>query len=145
MIGGASQVDQEKAGEYGRAAGIAFQIADDYLDIFAISDKFGKEVYKDIIEQKLGNFVILKALKLLQAEDSQLFQKYLKDQQLSDKERVEKCVPLLEKSQVKEVVMKEAKEWSSKAISSLSAVQFKDDSIKTILEKVAEFTVKRAF
>jgi geranylgeranyl pyrophosphate synthase len=145
IIGGASQADQEKAGEYGRAAGIAFQIADDYLDIFAVSDKFGKEVYKDIIEQKLGNFVIVKALQLLQPKDSQLFQKYLTDRKLSDKERVEKCIPLLEKSKVKEVVMKEAEEWSSKAISKLGTIQFKDDSVKTILEKVAEFTVKRAF
>jgi geranylgeranyl pyrophosphate synthase len=145
IVGNASQADQEKAGEYGKAIGIAFQIADDYLDIFAVSEKFGKEVYKDIIEQKLGNFVIVRALQLLQPEDSQLLQDYLTDQRLKDEERVEKCVPLLEKSKVKEIVMKEAEEWSSKAISSLSAMQFKDDSIKVILENVAEFTVKRAF
>ena len=145
IIGGASLSDQRKAGEYGRAAGIAFQIADDYLDIFALSDKFGKEVYKDIIEQKLGNFVIVKAIQLLQPEDSQLLKDYLTDNQLSDEERIKKCVPLLEKSKVKSVVMKEAEEWSARAITSLASMQFKDDSVKTILEKVAEFTVKRAF
>ena len=57
LVGGASEDDQKIVAEYGYATGIAFQIADDYLDIFTESDKFGKVVYKDIIEQKLGNFL----------------------------------------------------------------------------------------
>ena len=145
MVGGASSIEQGNAAEYGRAAGIAFQIADDYLDIFTASDRFGKEVYKDIIEQKLGNFVVVKALQLLQPADSQLLQNYLTDPHLTDEDRVNKCVQLLEKSKVKDIVINEAEEWSSKAKSVLSTVEFKDESLKKILEQVAEFSVKRAF
>ena len=145
IVSGASIKEQEAAAEYGKSTGIAFQIADDYLDIFTASEKFGKVVYKDIIEQKLGNYAVVKAIELLSSEDSQLLQKYLTNPNLSEEDRVNKCVPLLEKSKAKNEVTREAEKWSSEAKAILSTVEFKDIQIKETLEQVAEFTVRRAF
>lgn len=50
-------------GEFGWKAGLAFQIMDDVLDI--CGQETGKQVGKDIIEHKLGNAVILTALRYL--------------------------------------------------------------------------------
>ncbi len=145
VVGGASFDEQGAARKFGWATGIAFQIADDYLDIFAVSDKFGKVVYKDIIEQKLGNFVCLQAIKTLNEDEAKLFQDYLRDSTLSDADRINKCVPLIEKANVKDTVMKEAEKWAQKAKMTLKTVNFKEETNKTILEKLAEFTVRRAF
>jgi geranylgeranyl diphosphate synthase type I len=50
-------------GEFGWKAGLAFQIMDDVLDI--CGQETGKQMGKDIVEHKLGNAVILTALKYL--------------------------------------------------------------------------------
>ena len=145
LIGGASVNEQMCAENYGWAAGMAFQIADDYLDMFAISDEFGKEVYKDIIEQKLGNFVVIQALMKLKKDDANLLKEYLIDPTLSDEERVRKCAPLIEKSNIKEIVMKEAEKWAHKAKMILRTVDFQNEDLLIVLEKIAEFSVRRAF
>jgi geranylgeranyl diphosphate synthase, type I len=50
-------------GEFGWKAGLAFQVMDDVLDI--CGEETGKQTGKDIIEHKLGNAVILTALRYL--------------------------------------------------------------------------------
>ena len=145
LVGGASLDEQACAEKYGWATGIAFQIADDYLDIFSAVDTFGKVIYKDIIEQKLGNFVIIQALKMLDENNAKILKEGVTDKNLTDKERIEKCVPLIEKSKVKKYVMIEAEKWSHKAKMILSTIDFKDVDRKRLLEKLADFSVKRAY
>src|SRR5690606_4750879 len=48
--------------------GIAFQLQDDYLDVYGDSDKFGKRVGGDIAENK-KTFLLLKALELADEKD----------------------------------------------------------------------------
>ena len=47
----------------GEAAGIGFQLQDDYMDVYAEQAKFGKQVGGDILENK-KTFLLLKALEL---------------------------------------------------------------------------------
>ena len=62
----------QSLGEFGWKAGIAFQIMDDVLDI--CGQETGKQIGKDIIEHKLGNAVILTALRYLpRAKKSEIF------------------------------------------------------------------------
>ncbi|UCG02683.1 MAG: polyprenyl synthetase family protein [Candidatus Heimdallarchaeota archaeon] len=145
IVGGASSDEQAAAEKFGWSAGIAFQIADDYLDIFAVSDKFGKKVYKDIIEQKLGNFVCVQTIRALDNDEAKQFQEYLQDSSLLDEDRIKNCVPLIEKAKVKENVMKEAEKWAQEAKMALKTLKFKKEENKTVLEKLAEFTVRRAY
>ena len=48
----ASAVQLEAFGHYGRCIGLAFQIADDVLDVTATSDELGKTAGKDLAFQK---------------------------------------------------------------------------------------------
>ncbi|MEO1011237.1 MAG: polyprenyl synthetase family protein [Bacteroidota bacterium] len=63
IIAGASAQSQKVVYNFGRDLGIAFQIKDDYLDVFGNPDTFGKQVGGDIIENK-KTFLYLKALEL---------------------------------------------------------------------------------
>ena len=51
LIADASQDDLEAIYEFGELLGIAFQIQDDYLDVYGDST-FGKKIGGDIIENK---------------------------------------------------------------------------------------------
>jgi len=59
---GAGSAGEEAMARYGRGIGIAFQVADDIIDIFGRPEATGKKPGKDIEEHKLGNIVIALAL-----------------------------------------------------------------------------------
>lgn len=61
LIGGASDEDAEHMAEYGVMLGLAFQIQDDWLDVFGDSMTFGKPIGGDINNNK-KSFLLLTAL-----------------------------------------------------------------------------------
>lgn len=52
---------------YGESMGIGFQLQDDYLDVYADAEKFGKQVGGDILENKM-TFLLIRALELASGE-----------------------------------------------------------------------------
>lgn len=52
LIAGASDTDAEHLYNFGKHIGIAFQIMDDYLDVFGSQEQFGKKHAGDIFENK---------------------------------------------------------------------------------------------
>ncbi len=63
LIGKATTEDAGLIYEFGRNIGIAFQLQDDLLDIYADPEKFGKQPGGDIISNK-KTFLLLKALEM---------------------------------------------------------------------------------
>ena len=61
LIGGASDQDASKMAEYGMMLGLAFQIQDDWLDVFGDSMTFGKPIGGDINNNK-KSYLLLSAL-----------------------------------------------------------------------------------
>ncbi len=61
IVAGASEKAQEQMYNFGLNLGIAFQLQDDYLDVFGDPETFGKQVGGDIIENK-KTYLYLKAL-----------------------------------------------------------------------------------
>lgn len=61
LIGGATAEDAAMMAEYGLMLGIAFQIQDDWLDVFGDSTTFGKPIGGDINNNK-KSFLLLTAL-----------------------------------------------------------------------------------
>ena len=52
IVADASESDKDKIYQFGRNLGIAFQLQDDYLDVFGNPETFGKQVGGDIIANK---------------------------------------------------------------------------------------------
>lgn len=63
MAGAAPKSEQEALYAFGIYLGMAFQLQDDYLDVFGDPDAFGKQVGGDIIENK-KTYLYLRALEL---------------------------------------------------------------------------------
>ena len=53
IYAGGSDVDIEKLRQFGRAVGVAFQIADDVLDVTQSSEQLGKTAGKDVASEKV--------------------------------------------------------------------------------------------
>lgn len=68
IIAGAPKKDGEAIYEFGRNLGIAFQLQDDYLDVFGDPETFGKQIGGDIWENK-KTFLYLKSLEKANKQD----------------------------------------------------------------------------
>lgn len=70
IVAGANDKNKELIYEFGQHVGIAFQIQDDILDLYANPEKFGKQVGGDIISNK-KTMLLLEAFKLANKEQHQ--------------------------------------------------------------------------
>jgi geranylgeranyl diphosphate synthase type II len=76
LIAGVSKKQAQHLYEFGKNMGIAFQLRDDYLDLYADPEKFGKQVGGDVIANK-KTFMLIKALELAKDNDAIELNKWL--------------------------------------------------------------------
>ena len=72
LMAGASESDQEHLNQFAINAGVAFQLQDDYLDVYGDPEKFGKKVGGDIIQGK-KTYLYLRAVQLLNEKERKGF------------------------------------------------------------------------
>jgi len=84
IIGGAQPSDAEELYQFGVNLGVAFQLQDDVLDVYADQNKFGKQVGGDIIANK-KTYLLLKAF-----EDADQAQTKVLNQLLSEQDNDKK-------------------------------------------------------
>ncbi len=131
------------AHQYGWNLGMAFQIVDDLLDLFAKDKQFGKEIGKDIKEGKLGNFVVLSALEELPPpKQTQLRQILVKKEKSPDD--IETALNLIRTTTAEDTAKALAHEYKDKALQALKE-HFSPSVARNKLEALAEFIVNRNY
>ena len=104
--------DMENIYQYGLNLGIAFQLQDDYLDIFG-EDDFGKQKAGDIIENK-KTFLYLKTLEMAEDNDKKKILKLYGKEQFSE-EKIESVVELFKKYKIPNLTELEIQKYTLKA------------------------------
>lgn len=146
LVAGAGATLQKAARAYGENLGVAFQMLDDYLDVFADPrlGAFGKEPHKDIKERKLGNYVVLKASAALPPGDaSELLSLLRGDVCAGEDATVRRCVALIEKAEVKESIRYDARRWTERAKRAIAG-RLKGPAEDSLL-RVADILAHRTF
>ena len=87
LIAGVSKKQAQHLYEFGKNMGIAFQLRDDYLDLYADPEKFGKQVGGDVIANK-KTFMLIKALELAKDIDAIELNKWLQATSFNASEKV---------------------------------------------------------
>lgn len=77
ILGGAGERNQNLIYEFGRKLGLAFQVQDDYLDVFGDPGKFGKQLGGDIKSNK-KTFLLIHALESANAKQKEKLNQLLK-------------------------------------------------------------------
>lgn len=78
QLGGAGKEEVKSLYNYGRNLGMAFQIQDDFLDIFGDEKKFGKLVGGDLLEGK-KTYLLLRALEKAKGKNKRSLQLVIKN------------------------------------------------------------------
>lgn len=122
--------------EYGRLMGIAFQLQDDYLDVYANPDKFGKQVGGDIIANK-KTFLWIEAHAL--AKDEQLTElKHWENLKVfKGEEKVNAITKIYNELGIPQLTDNKIKEFADQAFAILEKVKGKE-SVKKLLIKLSE-------
>ncbi|MEM4269831.1 MAG: polyprenyl synthetase family protein [Candidatus Caldarchaeum sp.] len=127
-------------GRFGEAVGVAFQIQDDYLNIFGDEAKYGKEIGGDITEGK-HTLMTVYALRHLPHESRNRLKEILA-MHTSNPETIAEAIGLIKQSGADEYARKVSKTLMENAWNSVSNL-LPESEAKRRLNKLAAFLVER--
>lgn len=126
---------------FGILAGMAFQLHDDYLDVFGESQSTGKASAGDIKEGKY-TLLVQYALEHAGSDDKEALSQRLGDQDISQKQIVE-VRTILERSGAKQFVVGETQSCAKLAKGYLSESVAISSDLKIRLSKLIDYSVSR--
>jgi len=139
IIANASASDCQLIYDFGQHIGIAFQIQDDILDLYANPEKFGKQVGGDVIANK-KTLLNLKAFELANLAQKEILNQLSTENDLNFK--VNKTRELFEQLGARAACEKMMKEHYSLAMKALNEIVV-DDISKQPLISLADFLMMR--
>ena len=139
MMGSASQGKIDALSQFGKNAGMAFQITDDILDYMARGEEFGKSIGKDLEEGKI-TLPLIFAIKQSTEEEKNKIKEIITRKKGSQKAARE-IIRLIKKYNGIDSSLQRAAGYISEAKSQLSV--FSDCPEKDHLNAVAEYILSR--
>ncbi len=139
IIAEAKESDRTKLYTFGQEIGIAFQIQDDILDLYADPDKFGKQVGGDVISGK-KTLLHLKAFERAGARDRERL--IAVSNERDPKLKVGVTRKIYDELGVKQACTELMEMHYRKAIGALEAVNT-DENLKNTLRELAAYLIQR--
>lgn len=121
ILGGASSKDASLLYDFGIHVGLAFQLKDDYLDVYGDPAVFGKNIGGDILCNK-KTYMLIKALE--EADEKQLAEltHWLNAADYTPGEKIEQVTALYNQIGVKTICENKMQEYYTKALDALELV-----------------------
>jgi geranylgeranyl diphosphate synthase, type II len=123
LIAGADETNAQALYEFGKHIGIAFQLQDDILDVYANTEKFGKQKGGDIVSNK-KTFLLLKAMEMAESNRhlKEELHQWINAPQFSPNEKVEAVTGIYNFLNIKELAQNEMKKQYDKALTFLNNI-----------------------
>ena len=131
FIAGADDVEAQKIYDYGLNLGIAFQLQDDYLDIFG-EDDFGKKHAGDIIENK-KTWLYLKMLSIAEDDDKNSIV-LLYNTKGNSNNKIEKVISLFEKYEMPNLIKLEIESFTKKSFANCNDLSINDNNKQLLID-----------
>lgn len=139
IVAEASENDRQSIYDFGQHIGIAFQIQDDILDLYADPDKFGKQVGGDVIANK-KTMLHLTAVKNASSEQLEVMKQLQNEHNLTMKvDRTRRLFDQLDARSICEARMQDHYEIAMKSLAKIKV----DDVKKQSLIGLAAFLMNR--
>jgi geranylgeranyl diphosphate synthase type II len=138
IVAGADKHDSELLYQFGQHVGIAFQIQDDILDLYADPDKFGKQVGGDVIANK-KTLLNLKAVDLIAGKEEMLTQLNQESDFKQKVSRAKELYELIGARQACELVMQQHYELAMQSLDKINV----SEQYKQSLSGLAAFLMQR--
>jgi geranylgeranyl diphosphate synthase, type II len=127
--------------DFGLNLGIAFQLQDDLLDVFADQDKFGKRIGGDIVSNK-KTFLLLKALELSDEQTRTIIKEWITVKKFDESEKINAIKNIYNKLNIKLITEDCINEYYQSAIRICEKIELPTET-KTELINLAKMIMDR--
>lgn len=131
ILGNASKPDQEDVYNFGVNLGIAFQLQDDILDLYADQAKFGKQVGGDILSNK-KTYLLLKAFEIASVDQRKKLDAMM--QESNPEKKITTAKTLFTELGIQLKAEEKMNEFYRIAMQCLDRIQLNSDSKKPLIE-----------
>ncbi len=143
LIGGASNEDADLIYDFGINLGLAFQLQDDLLDVYADQDKFGKKIGGDIVANK-KTFLLLKTLELSSGPQKEELLSWINKTDFDAEEKVKNIKKIYEEINVKSISEDLIESYFGKSLELLNSVSVSEKKKEQLLA-LAHMIMKRDY
>lgn len=133
ILGGAPEKDAQLLYDFGIKMGLAFQLQDDYLDVYGDPAVFGKKIGGDILCNK-KTFMLITALNLAEGEDKETLLNWLRATDYVAEEKIQSVTALYNKVGVPELCQARIDAYYKEGLELLDKVNV-ESSLKEELKK----------
>ena len=126
ILAGASKQDQDNLYKFGEQIGLAFQLQDDYLDVYGDPKVFGKKVGGDIICNK-KTYMLINAYNRADAEQRRELQHWMEAETFNSDEKVAAVTAIYNKVVVDKLAIEKIAYYFEESKKYLDAVQVSDE------------------
>jgi geranylgeranyl diphosphate synthase type II len=127
IVAGASPADQEHLYRFGESIGLAFQLKDDWLDLFGDEAKFGKKTGGDILANK-KTWLYIQALELANADQRKVLQAAYANHIADPDEKIRTVKNIFLDLKIDQLGVKQMEDWYEEAFSDLEQINVADDA-----------------
>ncbi|RKE03165.1 polyprenyl synthetase family protein [Marinifilum flexuosum] len=143
VMGDADAKDAELLYHFGVNLGMAFQLQDDFLDVFGDEEVFGKKIGGDILCNK-KTFLLIKAFELAKGEDKKELEEWVSAKDFNAEEKIIAVRSIYEKLKVKDQSQAKIDEYFSLCLEYLDKVNVpaeKKKELYTLVKKLVNRSV----
>jgi len=141
ILAGAPPDETEKAYLFGENLGLAFQLQDDWLDVFGDSSKFGKELGGDILTNK-KTFLYLKAFELAKEDTLIRLTQNFYDNDVPGDEKIARITSIYHQLKIDDITRKEIEHYLEQGLQWLDVIDVEEER-KTGLRDLAKEMLMR--
>ena len=127
LIAGADEKNAQNLYDFGKHIGIAFQLQDDFLDVYADAEKFGKQKGGDIVANK-KTYLLLKAMEM--AENNRYMkeelQQWVNAPHFNENEKIEAITSIYNFLNIPEFAHTEMKKHYNMALTFLNEISINE-------------------
>lgn len=135
LIAGAPEHEYNALYDFGGFLGLAFQIQDDYLDVYGDVAEFGKKIGGDITENK-KTYLLIKAFEVAGKEDRELLQAWIDKKDFDVKEKVKAVTEIYDRLGIRELTLKTIENYLRKSREALDKIDADKDRKSAFYELI---------
>lgn len=133
IIGGATLKDANLLYNYGINLGIAFQLQDDYLDVYGDVKTFGKKIGGDIVSNK-KTYLLISAIENAKDENKHKLLNLLYNKHIESHEKIKEVTDIYNDLNIPQVLKEKLHFYHSQAVNNISQVNAKKGDINVFIK-----------
>ncbi len=139
LLANAPAQDVENLYKFGEAIGLAFQLQDDYLDVYGDPAVFGKEIGGDIVSNK-KTYMLINAFQKAEGKDKEMLVKWITTPvtQKNRGQKVAAVTSIYNKLGIDLMAKAKMEEYYEQALQALAEVNVPDDKKEALLSFAAK-------